>query len=124
MEIKVSKEKLDFLIDVVVDGLGIDKYDSFQSRSITIRFIEFLTPGTRENVISRYYPDTNLVVVNDEKFYDLISNLVGSHKFYDLIKNDVIKRIYKIYTDRFKSIRYPDAIRTIKYMSDENFNKK
>ena len=124
MEIKVSKEKLELLIDVVVDGLGVDKYDSFQSRSITIHYIEFLTPGTREYVISRYYPDINLVVVNDEKFYNLISNLVGSHKFYDLIKKDVIKRIYKMYTDRFSSIRFPDDIQHTKFMSDEQFNKK
>jgi hypothetical protein len=31
----------------------------------------------------------NLVVVNDEKFYDLISKYVGSHKVYDLIKDDI-----------------------------------
>jgi len=124
MEIKVSEEKLDFLIDVVIDGLGIDKYDSFQSRSITTRYVEFLTPGTREYVISRYYPDMNLAVVNDEKFYDLISKLVGSHKFYDLIKKDVIKRIFKIYTKRFLSIRFPNDIQHTKFMSDEQFNKK
>jgi hypothetical protein len=124
MDIKISEEKLELLIDVVVDGLGIDKYDSFQSRSITTRYVEFLTPGTREYVISRYYPDINLAVVNDEKFYDLISKFVGSHKFYDLIKKDVIKRIYKKYTDRFSSIRFPDDIQHTKFMSDEQFNKK
>lgn len=124
MEIKISEDKLDFLIDVVVDGLGIDKYDSFQSRSISTRYVEFLTPGTREYVISRYYPDMNLAVVNDDKFYDLISNLVGSHKFYDLIKKDVIKRIFKMYTKRFSSIRYPDDIQHTKFMSDEEFNKR
>ena len=124
MDIKISEEKLELLIDVVVDGLSVDKYDSFQSRSITLRYIEFLTPGTRRDVISRYYPDINKVVVNDEKFYDLISKFVGSHKFYDLIKSDVIKRIYKMYTDRFSSIRFPNDIRHIKFMSDEQFNKK
>jgi hypothetical protein len=35
MEIKISEDKLDYLKDVVFDGLDIDKYDSFQSRSIT-----------------------------------------------------------------------------------------
>jgi hypothetical protein len=124
MEIKISEDKLNLLKDVVLDGLRVDKYDSFQSRSLTIRYIEFLTPETRENVISRYYPDTNLVVVNDEKFYDLISKFVGSPKFYDLIKEDIIKRVYKIYTDRFLSIRFPDDIRHIKFFSDEQFNKK
>ena len=123
MEIKVSKEKLDFLIDVVVDGLGIDKYDSFQSRSITIRFIEFLTPGTRENMIARYYKDLHLIVVNDDRLYDLVSVWVGSHKLYDMIKGEVIKRIYRKYTDSYKSI-YKDGVRNIKYMSDEEFNKK
>jgi hypothetical protein len=122
MEIKISEDKLDYLKDVVFDGLGIDKYTSFQSRNVSVRYIEFLTPGTREYVISRYYPDINLAVVNDDKFYDLISKFVGSHKFYDLIKKDVIKRIYKKYTDRFSSIRFPDDIRTIKYMSDMDFN--
>jgi ribosomal protein L17 len=123
MEIKISNEKLNLLKDVIFDGIGVDKYDSFQSRTISIRYIEFLTPGTRQNVISRYYPDMNLAVVNDEKFYELISTYVGSNKFYDLIKDDIIKRIFKVYSDRFKARNYGD-IRTIKYTSDEQFNKK
>jgi hypothetical protein len=123
MEIKISEDKLDYLKDVVFDGLDINKYDSFQSRSIDTRYVEFLTPGTRQNVISRYYPDMNLAVVNNEKFYELISIYVGSYKFYDLIKDDIIKRIFKVYSDRFKAREYND-IRTIKYMSNEQFNKK
>ena len=123
MEMKINKDKLDFLKDVVFDGLDIDKYGSFQSRGISTYYIEFLTPGTRKNVISRYYPDINLAVVNNEKFYELISRFVGSHKFYDLIKDDIIKRIFKVYSDRFKSRQYDD-IRNIKYMDDEQFNKK
>jgi hypothetical protein len=123
MEIKISEDKLDYLKDIIFDGLDIDKYDSFQSRSITSHRIEFLTPGTRQNVISRYYPELNLVVVNDDKFYDLISSWIGSHKVYDLIKDDLIKRIFKVYTDRFKKRNYED-IRTIKYMNNEQFNKK
>lgn len=123
MEIKISQDKLDYLKDVVFDGLGVDKYDSFQSRSIDTRYVEFLTPGTRQNVISRYYPDINLAVVNNEKFYDLISKFVGSHKVYDLIKDDLIKQIFKVYMNRFKSRDYGD-IQTIKYMNDEQFNKK
>ena len=124
MEIKVSKEKLEFLIDVVVNGIGVDKSDSFQSRSVTLRYIEFLTPGNRREVISRYYPDINRVVVNDEKLYDLVSVWVASHKLYDIIKDEVIKRIYEKYIKRFKAVRYPDDIRSIKYVSDEEFNKK
>ena len=124
MDVKISEEKLEKIIDVVVNGIGVDKYDSFQSRSITLRYIEFLTPGNRREVISRYYPDINKVVVNDEKLYDLVSVWVASHKLYDIIKDEVIKRIYGKYTKRFKAVRYPDEIRNIKYMSDEEFNKK
>jgi len=123
MEIKISEDKLNYLKDIVFEGLDVDKYESFQSRSITLHYIQFLTPGTRQNVISRYYPELLLIVVNDEKFYELISRFVGSHKFYDLIKDDIIKRIFKVYTDRFKK-RFPNDIWNIKYMSDEQFNKK
>lgn len=124
MEIKISEDKLDYLKDIIIDGLNIDKYNSFQPRSTSVvHYIEFLTPVTREYVIARYYPDTNLVVVNNDKFYELISNFVSSHKFYDLIKRDIIIRIYKTYIDRFKMKNFGD-IRNIKYMSDENFNRK
>jgi hypothetical protein len=123
MDVKISEEKLEKIIDVVVNGIGVDKYDSFQSRSITLRYIEFLTPGNRREVISRYYPDINKVVVNDEKLYDLVSVWVASHKLYDIIKDEVIKRIYGKYTKRFKAVRYPDDIRSIKYVSNTDFNK-
>ena len=123
MEIKISEDKLEKIIDVVVNGIGVDKYDSFQSRSINTPLIEFLTPNTRKDVISRYYPDLNLAVVNDEKFYDLISGMVGSNKVYDLIKDDLIKQIFKVYTERFTRRDWGD-IRNIKYRSDEEFNKK
>ena len=123
MEIKISEEKLEKIIDVVVNGIGVDKYDSFQSRSISLRYVEFLTPGNRREVISRYYPDINRVVVNDEKFYDLVSDWVSSYKLYDIIKDEVIKRIYGKYTKRFKAVRYPDDIQSIKYVSNTDFNK-
>ena len=68
MEIKISEDKLDYLKDIIIDGLNIDKYNSFQPRSTSVvHYIEFLTPVTREYVIARYYPDTNLVVVNNDK---------------------------------------------------------
>jgi uncharacterized protein YifN (PemK superfamily) len=123
MEIKISEDKLEKIIDVVVNGIGVDKYDSFQSRSVNLRYVEFLTPGNRRDVISRYYPDINRVVVNDEKFYDLVSVWVSSYKLYDIIKDEIIKRIYEKYTKRFKAIRYPDDIRDIKYVSNTDFNK-
>jgi len=124
MDVKISEEKLEKIIDVVVNGIGVDKYDSFQSRSISLRYVEFLTPENRREVISRYYPDINRVVVNDEKFYDLVSVWVSSYKLYDIIKDEVIKRIYGKYTKRFKAVRYPDEIRDIKYLSDTDFNQK
>jgi hypothetical protein len=124
MEIKISEDKLEKIIDVVVNGIGVDKYDSFQSRSVSLRYVEFLTPGNRRDVISRYYPDINRVVVNDEKLYDLVSVWVSSYKLYDIIKDEVIKRIYGKYTKRFGAVRYPDEIRDIKYVSDTDFNKK
>ena len=123
MEIKISEDKLEKIIDVVVNGIGVDKYDSFQSRSAHLHYIEFLTPGNRRETISRYYPDINLVAVNDEKFYDLVSIWVASHKLYDMIKSEIIKRIYKKYTGRYKRMSEYE-IRNIKYMSDEQFNKK
>ena len=124
MEIKISEDKLEKIIDTIVNGIGVDKDESFQSRSGSkFRYIEFLTPRTRRDTISRYYPDLNLVVVNDEKLYDLVSVWVASHKLYDMIKSEVIKRIYKKYTNRFR--RMSDSVmRNIKYMSDEQFNKK
>jgi hypothetical protein len=62
-------------------------------------------------------------VVNDEKFYDLISVWVGSPNLYNTIKDEVIKRIYKKYTNRFRRM-FDSVIRNIKYMSDEEFSKK
>jgi hypothetical protein len=123
MDIKISEDKLEKIIDTIVNGVGVDKYDSFQSRmGSKLSYVEFLTPGNRRNTISRYYPEINLVAVNDEKLYDLISVWVGSPNLYNTIKDEVIKRIYKKYTDRFR--RYVENIRNIKYMSDEQFNKK
>lgn len=124
MEIKISEDKLEKIIDTIVNGIGVDKYSSFQSRSVNLRYVEFLTPENRRDVISRYYPDINRVVVNDEKFYDLVSVWVSSYKLYDLIKDEIIKRIYRKYTKRFNAVRYPDEFMSTKYMSDTDFNKK
>lgn len=124
MEIKISEDKLEKIIDTIVNGIGVDKYDSFQSRmGSKFSYIEFLTPGNRRETISRYYPEINLVVVNDEKLYDLISVWVGSPKLYNTIKDEIIIRIYKKYTNRFRRMS-DSVIRNIKYISDEQFNKK
>ena len=124
MDVKISEEKLEKIIDTIVNSIGVDSRDSFQTRSINLRYVEFLTPGNRRDVISRYYPDINRVVVNDEKFYDLVSVWVSSYKLYDIIKDEIIKRIYKKFTKRFKSVIYPDEIRDMKYVSNTDFNKK
>ena len=123
MDVKISEDKLEKIIDTIVNGIGVDKYDSFQSRNSNIHYIEFLRPGNRRETISRYYPDINLVSVNDEKLYDLVSVWVGSPNLYNTIKDEVIKRIYKKYTDRYKSMS-EYKLRNLKYMSDEQFNKK
>ena len=54
---------------------------------------------------------------------DIIDLNSISEKFFSLIKDDLIKRIFKVYSDRFKTRNYGD-IRNIKYRSDEEFNKK
>ena len=124
MEIKISEDKLEKIIDTIVNGIGLNKYDTFQSRTGSkLSYIEFLTPGNRRETISRYYPEINLVVVNDEKLYDLVSVWVGSPNLYNTIKDEVIKRIYKKYTNRFRRMS-DSVIRSIKYMNDEQFNKK
>jgi len=124
MDIKISEDKVEKIIDTIVNGIGVDKYDSFQARTRNnISYVEFLTPRTREYVISRYYPELVLIVVNNEKLYDLVSVWVSSHKLYDIIKDEIIKRIYQKYTNRFTK-RFPNDIWNIKYMSDEDFNKK
>ena len=124
MEIKINEDKLEKIIDTIVNGIGVDKGESFQSRlGSKFEYIEFLTPITRRETISRYYPDLNLVAVNDEKLYDLVSVWVGSPKLYNTIKDEIIKRIYKKYTNRYRRMSEYE-IRNIKYMSDEQFNKK
>ena len=126
MEIKISEDKLEKIIDTIVNGIGIsdDIFHSFQSRSGSkFEYIEFLSPESRLKTISRYYPNLNLVVVNDEKLYDLISVWIGSHKLYNIIKDEVIKQIYKKYTNNYRRLRDTE-IRNVKYMDDEQFNKK
>lgn len=124
MEIKISKDKLDLLKNVIFDSIGVDKNNSFQSRmGDEYQYVEFLTPYTRKNVIARLYETLDLIVVNDEKFYELISMYVGSSKFYDLIKDEIIKKVYKKFTQRYPRF-YKDEIRNIKYVSDEEFQKK
>jgi hypothetical protein len=123
MDVKITHEKLNKLRDIVIDFLNVDT-SSFQSRmGSKFLYIQFLTPGTRANVIARMYPDLKLIVLNDEKFYNLISVWVGSHKLYDIIKDELIKQIYQKYTNNYKRLRDTE-IRNVKYMSDKQFNEK
>lgn len=126
MDFRISEDKLEKIIDTIVNGIGIsdDIFTAFQSRSgSNFEYIQFLTPGSRANVIARMYPDLSLIVLNDEKLYNLVSVWVGSPKIYDTIKNEVIKRIYKKYTNHYRRLRDVE-IRTVKHMDDEQFNRK
>jgi hypothetical protein len=119
MEIKISQEKLDYLKDTIFDSLGVDVNHlshSFQNR---MSRLEFLTPGTRQEVIARYDYDYNYISVFDDKFYDLVGLWV-SRKVYDLIKRDLIQRIFKVYTGKYKSI-YKGEPKVIKFV-DKDYN--
>ena len=121
MDVKISENKLDKLKDIIIDMVGIDKenlYKAFQSR---MGRVEFLTPGTRQKVIGRYDQDYNYISVFDDIFYDFISNFVGSRKVYDLIKEDLIKRIFKMYTVHYPSI-YKKEPKIVKFV-DNDYNK-
>jgi hypothetical protein len=121
MEIKVSEVRLDKLKDNIISMVGIDKenlYKSFQSR---MGRVEFLTPGTRQKVIGKYDQDYNYISVFDDIFYDFISNFVGSRKVYDLIKEDLIRRIFKIYTVKYPSI-FKKEPKIVKFV-DKDYNK-
>ena len=108
MDIKISEEKIEKLKDIVISNLGIDKDNlirAFQSRMNGYK-VQFLTPGTRKYVIADYYGFDNntLIRVSDDYFYDLVSPIFGSRKIYNEIREDLIKRIFKIYTSRYPSI--------------------
>ena len=120
MDVKISEGKLEFLMDTIFDGIGVDVNHlshSFQSR---MSRIEFLTPGTRQDVISRYDKDYNYISVFDDRFYDLVDGYVN-RKVYDLIKESLIRKVFKTYTDRFPSI-YKEEPKEVKFV-DKDYNK-
>jgi hypothetical protein len=120
MEIKISQQKLVYLEDIIFDSFGIDNEDwqsPFQSR---MGRIEFLTPGTRQDVISRYDKDYNYISVFDDRFYDLVDGYVN-RKVYDLIKESLIRKVFKTYTDRFPSI-FKEEPKEVKFV-DKDYNK-
>ncbi len=114
MEVKIREKKLNFLKDYVFDNLEIDDYPLFQVFQRRMRCLEFLSTGTRQGVVGRYDYDYNCISVFDDKFYDLMSAYV-SRPLYDLIKEDLIKKIFKIYTGKYKSI-YKEEPKSIKFI--------
>lgn len=108
MDIKISEEKIEKLKDIIINNLGIDKDNlirAFQSRGNGYR-VQFLTPRTRKRLIAEYYEIgvKKIIKVNDDYFYDLVNPIFGSRKIYNEIREDLIKRIFKIYTSRYPSI--------------------
>jgi hypothetical protein len=120
MEIKISKEKLDFLTDVVFDYLGVDVNHLSHSFQTRMMYLEFLSPGTRQEVIAKYDFEWNYIIVFDDKFYNLTKGYVN-RQLYDLIKEDLIIRIFKVYTQKYKSI-YKEKPKSVKFV-DKMYNK-
>lgn len=122
MNVKINDKKLDKLKDIIIDFLGVNE-QSFQRRFTDIFYIEFLTPGTRKNVIARLYPASELVEINEDKFFELVGSFVPSHKIYDIIKNDLIKKIYLEHSYVFKMTPI-ENIKKFRYSSDQEFKKQ
>ena len=122
MNLKISQEKLNFLEDTIFEGLDIFESDWKTPFQIRYGRIEFLTPGNRRGVIGFYDPEYsyNYISVNDDKFYDLLKSYVP-RQVYDLIKENLIKRIFKVYTDRYPSI-YKKEVKDVSFV-DGNYNK-
>ena len=122
MNLNISQEKLNFLEDTIFEGLDIFESDWKTPFQIRYGRIEFLTPGNRRGVIGFYDPEYsyNYISVNDDKFYDLLKSYVP-RQVYDLIKENLIKRIFKVYTDRYPSI-YKKEVKNVSFV-DGNYNK-
>jgi hypothetical protein len=84
-------------------------------------YLEFLASiTTRREIVAKYDFEWNYIIVFDDKFYNLVKSWI-SYKVYDLIKEELIKRIFKIYTRKYKSI-YKDEPKSIKFV-DKEYNK-
>jgi hypothetical protein len=120
MDIKISEEKIEKLKDIIISSLGIDEDNlirAFQSRMNGYK-VQFLTPGTRKYVIADYYGFDNntLIRVSDDYFYDLVSPIFGSRNIYNTIREDLIRRIFKIYTSRYPSIYGDNEIEEVRFL--------
>jgi hypothetical protein len=121
MDVKISEKKLEFLMDTIFDGLGIDVNHLSHNFQVRMSYLEFLASvTTRREMVAKYDFEWNYIIVFDEKFYDLVKPWV-SRKVYDVIKEDLIKRIFKVYTGKYKSI-YKDEPKSIKFV-DRDYNK-
>jgi len=121
MDIKISEGKLEFLIDTIFDGIGVDVNHLSHNFQVRMTYLEFLASvTTRREMVAKYDFQYNYIIVFDNKFYDLVKPWV-SYKVYDLIKEELIKRIFKVYTGKYKSI-YKEEPKSIKFV-DKDFNK-
>jgi hypothetical protein len=121
MDVKISEEKLEFLMDTIFDGLGVDVNRLSHNFQVRMSYLEFLASvTTRREMVAKYDFEWNYIIVFDDKFYDLVKPWV-SRKVYDVIKEDLIKRIFKVYTKKYKSI-YKEEPKSIKFV-DKGFNK-
>jgi hypothetical protein len=121
MDIKISEGKLEFLIDTIFDGIGVDVNHLSHNFQVRMSYLEFLVGvTTRREMVAKYDFQYNYIIVFDNKFYDLVKPWV-SYKVYDLIKEELIKRIFKVYTGKYKSI-YKEEPKSIKFV-DKEYNK-
>ena len=121
MDVKISEGKLEFLMDTIFDGLGVDVNRLSHNFQVRMSYLEFLASvTTRREMVAKYDFEWNYIIVFDDKFYNLVKPWVY-RKVYDVIKEDLIKRIFKVYTKKYKSI-YKEEPKSIKFV-DKDFNK-
>jgi hypothetical protein len=121
MEIKISQERLKYFEDFIFNSFYIDNEDLSKCFHPQMGYIKFLTPGTRRDLIAQYDKQYNYITVFDDKLYELVNRWVGSRTIYDLIKEDLIRRVFKVYTEKYKGI-YKKEPKEVKFV-DKDFNK-
>ena len=102
MDIKISQEKLDNLENIVFDYLSIEA-DSWKSPFQTrYGYVLLFTPHSPQEIAAKYDNDYSTITVYDDKFYGMLDSYIN-RKVYDLIKESLIRRIFKVYTEKYKS---------------------
>jgi hypothetical protein len=103
MDVKISQEKLDNLEDIVFDYLSIE-HDGWKSPfSKRFGYILLFTFYSPREIAAKYDDDYSSITVYDDKFYGMVDSYVN-RKVYNLIKENLIRRIFKVYTQKYKSI--------------------